>query len=201
MRYLIAIPCMDMVHTLFMTSLLGMDRPEGTEVSVCSSSLIYDARNTLAEQAVNRKFDRVLWLDSDMVFGKDLMTRLIADMDEGRQMVCGMFYTRKAPIHPCVYKALTVEDGQTRAVSYMDYPEGELFEVAGCGFGAVMMDTSVIRWAGNHGRPFSPIDGWGEDFSFELRARAEGVKIYCDSRIQIGHAGISIINRETWEGR
>lgn len=201
MRYLIAIPCMDMVHTLFMTSLLGMDRPEGSEVAVCSSSLIYDARNTLAAQAVNRKFDRVLWLDSDMVFGKDMMTRLIADMDEGRQMVCGMYYTRKAPIHPCVYKALDYQNGETRALSYTDYPEDQLFEVAGCGFGAVMMDTDVIRLAGNHGRPFSPMDGWGEDFSFGLRARAEGVKIYCDSRIQIGHAGISIINRETWEGR
>lgn len=201
MRYLIVIPCMDMVHTLFMASLLSMERPEGTQVHVCSSSLIYDARNELAMRAVQKKYGRVLWLDSDMVFGPDLMTRLIQDMDEGRQFVSALYYTRKKPIMPCVYKALEEQDGQTKAVCYEDYPRDTVFEIAGCGFGAVMMDTDVLTRAGAFGRPFQPMDGWGEDLSFALRARMAGVTLYCDSRLQLGHAGISVIDRETWEGR
>ena len=196
-RYLIAIPCMDMVHTFFMASLMAMHRPDNTELSVSSSSLIYDSCNSLAAKAVNEGFDRVLWLDSDMVFEPDLMERLIADLDEGRQFVSGMYYTRKAPINPCVYKALNESTEGTEAVVYEDYPKDTVFEVAGCGFGAVMMDTEVLRKAGQYGIPFSPIEGGGEDFSFELRAREAGVKLYCDSRIQVGHIGLTVINGKT----
>lgn len=201
MRYLIAIPCMDMVHTLFMSSLLAMPRPEGSEFAICSSSLVYDSRNRLAMKAVNEGFDRVLWLDSDMVFDTDLMTRLIADMDEGRQCVCGLYFTRKAPVMPCIYKALTQDGAETKADSYEDYPRDSVFEIAACGFGAVMMDAAIIRNAGNYGRPFSPIDGWGEDLSFALRMRNAGVRMWCDSRIRVSHLGLSLINEQTWEGR
>ena len=202
MRYLIAIPCLDMVHTWFMASLLAMDRPEGTEVQICSSSLVYDSRNTLAEKAVKRGFDRVLWLDSDMVFEPDLMHRLIADMDEGRDMVCGLDFTRKAPIKPCLSRKLITHDsGRTEAVDFDSYPENAVFEVAGAGFGAMMTSVDVIRAAGAKGRPFSPIEGWGEDYSFLLRAHEAGYKCWCDSRIKVGHAGISIINEQNWKGR
>ena len=63
MRTMIAIPCMDMVHTLFFASMLSLRKPEGTEVAVASCSLIYEARHTLAMRALNEGFDRVLWLD------------------------------------------------------------------------------------------------------------------------------------------
>lgn len=200
MRYLIAIPCMDMVHTHFMASLLGMRRPDGTEVGICSSSLIYDARNTLASKATNEGFDRVLWLDSDMVLGDDTMERLIADMDEGRDFVSALFFTRKQPIRPCIYKSLeTLENGRTRANNYDDYPKDSVFEVAGAGFGAVMMSTDLIRAVGRDSRPFSPMPGWGEDFSFELRAKDAGFKLFCDSRIRVGHVGLTVITEKTWE--
>ena len=68
MRTLIAVPCMDMVHTFFMTSLLALRKAAGTEVAVASCSLVYEARHTLALKALNDGFDRVLWLDSDMNF-------------------------------------------------------------------------------------------------------------------------------------
>ena len=67
MRTLIAVPCMDMVHTVFMASLLQLNKPEGTEIAVSSSSLVYDARHSLAKKALNEGFDRILWIDSDMM--------------------------------------------------------------------------------------------------------------------------------------
>ena len=72
-KTLIAIPCMDMVHTGFMRSLLGLHHPGAVRYSLTMSSLIYDARNSLAKQAVTEGYDRVLWLDSDMDFAPDLM--------------------------------------------------------------------------------------------------------------------------------
>ena len=82
MRTMIAVPCMDMVHTFFFTSMLSMRKPEGTELAVASCSLIYEARHNLAVKAINDGFDRVLWMDSDMNFGPDLMERLEADLDQ-----------------------------------------------------------------------------------------------------------------------
>ena len=82
MKTLIAIPCMDMVHTGFMKSLMMMNRVGDIGFSIISSSLIYDARNTLAKHGVDGDFDRILWLDSDMEFEPDLLKRLSQDMDE-----------------------------------------------------------------------------------------------------------------------
>ena len=65
MRTLIAIPCMDMVHTIFMRALLNLNKSGEVQYAISSSSLVYDARNNLAKQAINEGYDRMLWLDSE----------------------------------------------------------------------------------------------------------------------------------------
>ena len=103
MKTLIAIPCMDMVHTVFMKALLGLQRVEQIQFGLSCSSLVYDSRNNLAKQACTENFDRVLWLDSDMDFDPDLLKRLSKDMDEGRDFVSGIYFKRKAPVSPVIY--------------------------------------------------------------------------------------------------
>lgn len=198
MKTLIAIPCMDKVDTLFFVSVLGLHKPD-TEVSVCASSLVYDARNKLAHKAVTEGYDRVLWLDSDMNFPPDLLDRLAAHLDAGREMVCGLYFTRKAPVVPCVYSELKLgSDGIPSAPPILDYPR-EPFQVEGCGFGAVLMTTDLIRRVHEkHGLPFSPVSGFGEDFSFCLRARDLGAEIWCDPAIKVDHLGVSIVNETTY---
>lgn len=203
MRTLIAVPCMDMVHTYFFASMLSMRKQEGTEVAVASCSLVYESRHTLAMKALNDGFDRVLWLDSDMNFQPDLMERFSADMDQGLEFVSGLCFTRKAPIKPCVYEICHPTPGKNgemypTAENFRQIPEG-LFEVEGAGFAAVMMTTDLIRRAGPI--PFFPTDGYGEDLSFCRKARAAGAKLYCDSRIKLDHVGLSLINENTWKGQ
>ena len=82
---------------------------------------------------------------------------------------------------------------------YDDYPEDGLFEIEGCGFGAVLMKAGVIRdVAETFHQTFGPIPGLGEDLSFCVRARNCGYKIWCDPTLQIGHKGSLIINRDTF---
>ena len=200
MRTMIAVPCMDMVHTLFMASLISMRKPEGTEVAIASCSLVYQARHTLAMKALNEDFDRVLWLDSDMNFKPDLMERLSADLDRGMEFVSGVYFSRKNPVIPIVYDVCRQkQNDQGKTVPWLEsvkeIPDG-LFEIEGCGFGAVMMTTDLIRSAGD--LPFYPTDGFGEDLTFCRKARAAGNKLYCDGRIEAEHIGTSIINRQTW---
>ena len=199
MRTLIAVPCMDTVHTVFFTSMMNLHKPEGTEIAVSCSSLVYTARNLLAKKAIDEGFDRVLWLDSDMVFDADLLDRLSEDMDKGLQYVCGLFFTRKNPIRPCIYKYLgnrKNENGEdtTAADHFTDYPREQVFPVEGSGFATVMMTTDLIRKCGPS--PFFPVMGFGEDFTFCLRAREAGATLWCDSRIKVDHCGINLINEE-----
>ena len=198
MKYLIAIPCMDMMHTNFVRSLVSMRLAGNCEIALAISSLIYDARNHLAEKAVKGGFDRVLWLDSDMTFDRDIMERLAARLDEGRDFVSALYIKRKEPIAPCIYSAGDMDKPVND--TFDDYPQDAIFEIAACGFGGVMMTTELLQAVGSRfGFPFSPLPLAGEDLSFCYRARALKRKLYCDSSIKMGHIGTTEITEETFQ--
>lgn len=195
MKTLIAIPCMDMMHSAFVRCLCRMNKIGDVEYGILAGSLIYDARNELAKRAADGDFDYVLWLDSDMVFNPDLMERLLDDLSD-RKMVSGIYHKRAQLHTPVIYKSCEVRilpDGkkEPEAESYMRYPEHAVFPIAACGFGCVMMKTGLIRdvMAQLGPWPFMPYAGFGEDLSFCLRVNAVGEKIYADSDIQLGHIG------------
>lgn len=204
MKTLITIPCMDMVHTQFMRSLLQMTKVGEVGFALSSSSLVYDARNTLAKQAVDGGFDRVLWLDSDMDFKPDMFVNLMQDMDDNNlEIVGGIYFSRKEPVVPVVYQKVGYyhDDEQDTvtpcALNYYEYPKDELFPCEGIGFGAVLMTTDLIKKVQDkYGLPFSPILGFGEDLSFCIRARDVGAEIMCDSRIKVGHVGLRTYTEE-----
>lgn len=204
MKYLVGIPCMDSVHTDFFRSVIGMARLPDTRFTLTMSSLIYDARNSIAKQAMLENYDRILWLDSDMSFDWDLMQKLAADMDEGREFVCGLYFKRKPPIAPVVYKKighLELENGGVKpfAVPFEDYPRDQIFPIEGAGFGACMVSVPLIkRVVDKFGLPFSPILGFGEDLSFCARAKEVGAELWCDSRIKLGHIGSAVFNEELY---
>lgn len=205
MKTMIAVPCMDMVHTDFFRSCVGLQVEGTVQWTTSQSSVIYDSRQQLAEIAVRDGFDRVLWLDSDMLFMPDLFRRLGAHLDAGREMVTGLYFSRKPPIRPVIYKIMRPEYDANMlpkpvAVPYEDYPRDSLFPIEGCGMGAVMMTTQLLREAIDRFRlPFFPAAGFGEDFSFCLRARELGKLIWCDSSIKAGHVGTACYDEGVWE--
>lgn len=204
MKTLIGIPCMDMVPTPFMQSVLCMRYPPNSEITLASGSLIYDARNSIAKKAIKDGFDQVLWLDSDMIFEPDLLIRLQAHLDAGAEFVTGIYFARKKPIQPVIYESVSVtnEDGGYSAeiTPYRQYPQDSVFEIEGCGFGCVMLKTSVIeRVQATYGLPFFPGMGLGEDLAFCYRARELGIKIICDSSIKAKHIAYYPVSEETYQ--
>ena len=203
MKTLVAIPCMDMVHTDFLRSCLGMERSGDVRFGFAQSSLIYDGRNALAGMALDEGYDRVLWLDSDMDFDEHLFRRLSEHLDLGKDMVTGLYFSRKPPLRPVVYKAVYLKQGQPLpepvAESYEDYPRDEVFPVAGCGFGAVMMTTELLRRVRDaYSLPFFPVSGFGEDLAFCLRVTELGATIWCDASIKLGHVGTTVYDEELY---
>lgn len=195
MKYLIAVPCHDMVHAKFAWSLMELDKPQDTAFTMIINTLIYSARNNIAQNAIKYGFDRVLWLDSDMKFPPDTMIRLAQDMDDGREFVSGIYFSRSEPVRPIIHKDVrwkVKDDGwiDSSAELYWDYPEDSIFEIASCGFGCCMTSVPLLkRMCDKYGTPFYPLMGMGEDTTFCFRAIQDGEKIYCDSRIKASHIG------------
>ena len=201
MKTLVGIPCMDMVNALFMRSVLGLQLEGQVEFSLAIGSLVYDARNQLAQRACANGFDAVLWLDSDMTFDRDTFMRLKARLDEGAEFVSALAFTRKPPTHPVVYQYIGLDENRTpQATPVMDYPKEQVFEIAGAGLGCVMMTTSLIDRVGRKfGLPFSPVMGFGEDLSFCLHVQELGVPMFCDSSIKVGHLAYVEVNEELYK--
>ena len=183
-----------MMHTDFVRSLIGLRTVGEVNFIFGQGSLIYDARNQLSSMAVAGGYDRMLWLDSDMTFSADLMERLYADLDEGRDMVAGLYFSRRPPIKPVAYARLWNEPNGNGFTPHADHVEEwgtEPFEVDAVGFGAVALNVSVCdRVQKKYGLPFTPMLGYGEDLSFCARARDIGARVYLDPRIKVGHVGL-----------
>lgn len=200
MKTLIAVPCMDQVAAPFAQNLAAMEKKGEVFVSFLIGSLIYESRNTLAKQAIATKADYIMWLDSDMTFAPDTMTRLQQHMEEGKDIVTGLYFRRRPPFTPVLFKTLErIDEDSAKHENYDDYPDNGLFEIGGCGFGCVMTRTSVLEDVFlNYHKCFDPVCSIGEDLAFCLRARELGCKIYCDSTIKCGHVGQLVVDESVY---
>ena len=196
---MIFMPAMSMIPTRTVKCLTELKRTAECYTVISECSLIHDARNSAAALAIRNGFDRVLWLDSDMMFDADLLERLSADMNGApeRELVCGLYFKREIPTTPVIYRHLIEkqkpEDGSAPVYEpeiYFDYPLNAIFPVAACGFGAVLTRTDLLRrvWD-KYGPPFDCLPGLGEDLSFCLRAGQLSAGQYCDSAVKVGHLG------------
>ena len=199
MKVFIAIPCMDTLSAKFaqcLVNLVNHKRDFDVEVGFHIGSLVYDSRNKLAERAINSTADYIFWLDSDMTFMPDTLDMMVAELEANNyEMLAGMYFRRRPPFTPTLFKTLNISKMGVVSEEFDEIPD-EIFEVAGCGFGCVLMKRNVL-WnvLCQHGYMFSPIDTVGEDLSFCWRARQCGHKIYCDPTIALGHEIRTIITK------
>ena len=203
-KILIAVPCMDMVSARFAQCLSTLKKVGKCTVSFLIGSLVYDSRNKLAVMALEMEADYILWLDSDMVFKPDTLERMIKVLDENPEIdvLSGLYFRRGAPFTPVLFSKLEIgEDGLLVFEDQTEIPD-ERFEIAGCGFGCVLMRTDLlIDIAAKEGGGvwFTPLANAGEDCAFCIRARREGYKIVCDPSIALGHMGYAAITRSFYE--
>lgn len=199
MNTLIAVPCMDQVPAQFAQCLSMLEKVDACAVSFNVGSLIYTSRNDLAIRAIKMGADYVFWLDSDMVFSPDILQKMFEIKDKG-DIISGLYYRRVPPFSPVLFKTLEIDEkGICTWDDFEEVPDG-VFEVAGCGFGCVLMPTDLfIDIQSRFGRMFDPIGGVGEDLSFCWRARQLGFKIICDSSLQLGHVGHHVVTRDYYE--
>ena len=201
-RILIAVPCMDQVPAQFAHSLawLASYGIEDTEISIWFNvgSLIYTSRDAIAKKALLDEVDLVMWFDSDMVFAPDTMKRMLKLIDEGHDMVTGIYYRRTPPFSAVGFKTMELNEEGT-AFDWTELTEipDEPFEVEACGFGCVLMKAEIfVSVFAKFGQMFTPIANCGEDIAFCWRARQCGYKILADPSIGLGHVGHTVITKD-----
>lgn len=194
-KILIAIPCMDMVSARFAQSLATLKKVGKCTVSFLMGSLVYDSRNKLAGYALEMEADYILWLDSDMVFQPDTLERMMDTLNKHPHIdiLSGLYFRRTTPFTPVLFNKLE-RDGETLVFEDVKEVPNDLFEVAGCGFGCVLMKTDCLFDIGMNW--FTPFVDAGEDCAFCMRAREKGYKIYCDPNISLGHMGYAPITKD-----
>ena len=201
MKVFIAVPSMDTLPALFCQSLALLQRAGDTMIGFEVGSLVYNARNNLARQAIKAEADWVLWLDSDMVFNPDFLQRMLKVCTENDiDFLTALCFRRKPPYTPCLFERLDKVDKGASYTALLSVPEGR-FQVGGCGLAGVLMSTDVLISvsARFNGRMFDPMEGFGEDVAFCWRARQCGYDIWCDSDIEMGHVGQFISTRAVFE--
>ena len=202
-RILIAIPSMDYVAAGFAQSLASLNYPDNSQraIALICGSLIYDARNKLAAQAVKDEFDYVMWFDSDMIFESDTVIRLFKTMErEKADIVSGLYFRRSTPYSPVAFDSFGYgEDGEALFTDYSGELTG-VHEVAAVGFGCVLMKADVIFDVfAKYKDCFSPIGKVGEDMAFCWRARQLGYKILLDTDIKCGHFGHVTVTEQLYK--
>jgi len=208
-KIMVAIPTLNTIPIEFFLSVIGIQIPEDVqmEISVTANALIYESRNQFAMKALKQKYDYILWLDSDMTFKPDVLKRLLDDAEQNDlDFVCGLYFKRRLPTAPVIYKSVEWEQDPTLGVKhssevYTDYPKDSLFEIAAAGLGCCLTKTSVIEKCAEHYMlsPFEPMPFLGEDLAFCWKLRNLGVKLWCDSRVKCGHVGTYVFDEKVYE--
>ncbi len=192
MRVMLAVPCQDQVAAGFTHDLaaavgatvasmpdldLGLYIEQGTVLS--------RVRERLAEEAVARGFDGIVWLDSDMRFPPETLLRLCLS---GESFLAANCPTRRVPILPTAWGAdgpLYTEEGS---------PEREAVERVGLAVaytGAHLFTTLPQPWFPQEWDD-SIKDYTGEDVAFCRAVRLAGHTITVDHVLsrQVRHVGV-----------
>lgn len=199
-KCVILVPCNSSIEHKTDTSLRILES-RGYEVwRTPGWSAVDQARNRMIYDAIYiRNFDEVLWIDSDIFFNPDDVERIRL---WNKDIIGGAYPMKGWPI-------MTVQPLSGKSIEFKE--DGKLEEVMCAATGFLFIKSHVFRTMEkelhldvcntSYSAPQIPffiptvweIEGkkyyFGEDFSFCLRARQCGFKIYVDTGIKLGHIG------------
>lgn len=186
MKIAVCIPCHGSPKFKFTVSLgglllntvyEGMPTPPTIELLALESSNLPMARNQLADMALKREPDYVLWLDADHSFPPDSLLRLLAhDLD-----VVGINQPRRNPPYAPTATSL---DGKQVHTTAEKVATGLVEPVRYSGLGMALIKAGAMRKVG-----FPMFAGGEEDIWFADRLAKAGFAWHVDHALsmEVGH--------------
>ena len=175
--------CEDIMHTSTAQAIgcAIIAEPRIVDFLVYKGCDIVSARTMLVRKAIEKEMTHLCFVDSDMFFPPETITKLLAHKKE----IVGVEYNkRKFPLEK-VTVPLTVES------------KTELYKAISVGAGMLLIDLSIFTnpdkpmgtpWF-NFGRDKEGKLNIGEDVWFIKTARDAGYDTWVDSSIKVGHIG------------
>lgn len=156
---------------------------------------ISDARNKACEAAIDEGAEYVFFVDSDMDFPPDTLSRLKA---ANADIACTDMWSRGWPSFRTVMRSHQVkEDGWLQSVPVLDEelpPAGErkVEDVDICGMACTLIRVDFLERFREHfkDQPWFWVARHGEDATFCFNAKEIGATIRCDFGVVAGHWGV-----------
>ena len=190
-KVLIAVPTGEMARRAdFYDYYNQLIRPEGTIQTFAHGASPARNRNIMIKVALEHECTHILFLDDDMAFKPDLLTRLLA---HDKDIVSGLYLMRNYPHLPVMFDE-AFDDGKCK-FAFLNKGKQGLVEVVNIGLGACLIKTDVFR---NMEEPWITLgecekDHWCDDIAFFNRARKAGYKMYVDLEAPCGHFMSAVI--------
>lgn len=156
------------------------------------------AREQMAQAAMDHECDYLFMVDDDQLAPPDMFFSLVK---HNVDIVGALTFTRNPPHNPVIYEKI---EGFDKAADkhyefttiVKSYPRNTLVECDAIGFGAVLINTKVLR-----GIPkpwFMGSQGTGEDIFFCIQAKKNRFKVFMDTSVKMGHLGKPTIITEEY---
>lgn len=165
------------------------------------NAMINQCRDAIVKTAIQRGYDYILWLDDDMVFPPDTLTKLLSHNKD----ICSGLYFGRGNYKPLMFDVKYDKEDDTYSLEQvLEYKQNDLMKVAGVGFGCCLTKVSVLKdiWnadiRGAKGTCFDFIGGLGEDLSFAIRCMELGIETWVDTSVKCGHIGKLTVTEDAW---
>lgn len=200
-KVLLASPSRDgKFHATYAAGMLASNGLHGGWLPMAGQSDIYVARNTLANNFLQRKeFDTLVWIDSDIGFTRDQLKQLI---DSTEPFVSGLYTDKCQPPRPfCRDEAgKPIPDEEIPPVGMVTtgFMPGGFLKVDRIVYETIVakglapeyggIDNLPLFWQFYNGRIFNH-NLLSEDYSFSMLVREAGFTAWIDCGIRLNHDG------------
>jgi len=181
-KILVGVPTIGTNDYRFTLSLASLIIPDSSSILAIPRVMIDTSRNMCCEKLLEGDATHLLFIDDDMTFDPYLLSNMLEhDVD----IIGALAFKRREKYEPCVYNKK--EDG----LYYPILPQ--IFqEVDVVGTGGMLIKREVIEKLKNPWfETYYDKQGthWSVDFSFCIKAKKAGFKIWVDPKIEMKHIG------------
>lgn len=172
----------------------ALERPAGSITVRMTGSSPARNRNDAIAVCLREGCTHLWFIDDDMVFGPDTLSRLLVHAD--RDVVTAVCLSREAPYRPVLSRRLV--DGHYEPL-WLEPTDRGVQLVANCGFGCVLIRAEVFQALEQPWVRLGELcaDLWTDDLGFFHRVREAGFHLWCDFDLWVGHH----INAIVWPDR
>ena len=150
-------------------------------------------REEISDKAVEENYDYLFFIDADMVFPGKVLDKLY---DRHKDVVGAVYPLRCGFYHgPCIY---SYRRDERDFMQWKKWPLNKCIKVGGIGTGMLLIKVEALKKIPyprfQYMETIKPdkqgnVRRIGEDLSFCVRCNENGIKIYGDTTMTIGHEG------------